>query len=430
MVDSSKLEKFYKKSLQERLEILQEKLHLSDNEIKLLEQGANGKNILGILDGMIENVVGIFPMPIGMATNFIINGKERLITMVIEEPSVVAAASNVARMTRPHGGFHAEPVKSFMIGQIQLLDVNDVAKTKEKILEHEQELLDLANKQDPVLVKMGGGAKEIKIHEVSTSRGMMLDVHLIVNCLDAMGANAVNTMVEAIAPLLEKITGCKSLLKIISNLAIHRVAKCKAVFDKDMLGGEEVVSGILDATEFARNDIYRAATHNKGIMNGVSAVVRATGNDTRAVEAGAHAYAAFNRDYQPLTSFSTDSDGNLVGEIEIPVAVGTIGGATRSHPLARLCLKIMEISNAEDLSQVIAAVGLAQNVAALRALVSEGIQKGHMKLHARNIVKMAGIPPEHEDQVLERLIKSGKIRIDVAKKIHEELIAEKNSSQR
>ncbi|MHA1791452.1 MAG: hydroxymethylglutaryl-CoA reductase, degradative [Promethearchaeota archaeon] len=422
MVDNSRIEKFYKKDLNERVEIIKQKIGLSNEEISLLRSGIE-QQVVGTLDGMIENVIGVFPMPIGIATNFVINGKDRLITMVIEEPSVVAAASNVARMARVHGGFFAEPVKSMMIGQIQVLDIEDPNSAKSTIESKSELIVKLANEQDPILNKLGGGAKEIRVNVVNTSIGAMLDVHLIVDCLDAMGANAVNTMAEAVAPYLEEITGGRTLLRIISNLAIHRIARCKATFDKNLLGGEDVVQRIIEATEFAKNDIFRAATHNKGIMNGVSAVVRATGNDTRAVEAGAHAYAAHEHPYGPLTKFSKDNDGNLVGEIEIPAAVGTIGGATKTHPQAKLCLKIMEIDNAETLSQVLAAVGLAQNVAALRALVSEGIQRGHMKLHAKNIVKIAGIPEEFHDAVIKRMIEISKIRVDIAKKLFNEMKA-------
>jgi hydroxymethylglutaryl-CoA reductase len=249
----------------------------------------------------------------------------------------------------------------------------------------------------------------------------MVDVHLIVDCLDAMGANAVNTMTENVAPLLAEITGGRPLLRIISNLAVHRVARVKATFDKELLGGADVVSAIIEAVEFANNDMYRAVTHNKGIMNGVSAVVRATGNDTRAVEAGAHAYAAWGHPYKPLTRFTIDTAGNLAGEIELPVAVGTIGGATKTHPVAQLCLKIMEIDGAQTLSQVIATVGLAQNLAALRALVSEGIQKGHMKLHAKNVVRMAGVPEQFHERVIEIMVARGKVRVDVAAEIYKEI---------
>jgi hydroxymethylglutaryl-CoA reductase len=423
MVTSSALEQFYKKSIEERVQVITDACNLDTSEVELLQTSSA---LMPVLDGMIENVIGAFPLPVGIATNFIINGVERLVTMAIEEPSVVAAASNAAKMARAHGGFEVDPVASLMIGQVQLVDVADPEAAKAAILEHQDELLEKANEKDPVLVSAGGGAMRLEVHDVDTSLGPMLDVHVIVNCLDAMGANAVNTMAETLAPLLEEITGARHLLRILSNLAVHRVAKCRATFEKETLGGDAIVDGIIAAVEFAQNDMYRAATHNKGVMNGVSAVVRATGNDTRAVEAGAHAYAAWNKPYGPLTSYTKDEDGNLVGEIEMPVAVGIIGGATKTHPVARLCLKIMEIDSAQTLSQVIAAVGLAQNLAALRALVSEGIQKGHMRLHAKNIVRMANIPEAYHEQVIQEMVKRGTIRVDVAADIYGELAQKEN----
>ncbi len=420
MVSTSNLDKFYKKTIKERLEAIAGACSLPPEAIAMLEKSMDPA-MAKILDSMIENVIGAFQLPLGIATNFIINGKERLVTMAIEEPSVVAAASNAARMTRPHGGFVADPVKSLMIGQVQLVDVSAVGTAIAVIKKQEKQILEKANEQDPILVKAGGGAKRVEAFKIDTSIGPMIDVHLVVDCLDAMGANAVNTMAEKVAPLLGEITGGRPLLRIISNLAVHRVARARATFDKELLGGADVVSAIIEAVEFANNDMYRAATHNKGVMNGASAVVRASGNDTRAVEAGAHAYAAFGHPYKPLTRFHTDPEGNLVGEIELPVAVGIIGGATKTHPAAQLCLKIMEIDSAQTLSQVIASVGLAQNLAALRALVSEGIQKGHMKLHAKNVVRMAGVPEQFHDRVIELMVARGKVRVDVAAEIYKEL---------
>jgi hydroxymethylglutaryl-CoA reductase len=421
LVDTSNLDKFYKKSMEERVQIITEKCNLGSDEVTLLTSIVE-PGVMKTLDGMIENAIGVFPIPLGIATNFIINKKERLVTMAIEEPSVIAGASNAARMARPNGGFETSEVPSLMIGQVQLVDLEDSDAAMVAIKEHQEEIMAMANEQDPILIKAGGGARRIDIFRIDTNLGVMLDVQLVIDCLDAMGANVVNTMVEMIAPILETITRGRALLRIISNLAVHRVARARATFDKELLGGSDVVVNIIEAVEFAKNDMYRATTHNKGIMNGVSAVTRATGNDTRAVEAGAHAYASWNHAYQPLTRFDVDDAGNLVGEIELPVAVGIIGGATKTLPVARLCLKIMEIESANDLSQVIAAVGLAQNVAALRALASEGIQQGHMKLHAKNIVRMAGIPEgEMSDRVLQLMIDRGKIRLDVAAAIYREL---------
>ena len=420
LVETSNLEKFYKKSIGERVQIVAQMCNLDANETSLLTSAVD-PSLMNALDGMIENVIGAFPLPLGIATNFIINGKERLVTMAIEEPSVIAGASNAAKMARPRGGFDTSDVASLMIGQIQLVDVEDSNAAIEALRANQDAIIAMANEQDPILVNAGGGARRIDTFTIDTNLGVMIDVHLIVDCLDAMGANVVNTMVEKIAPMLESITGGRSLLRIVSNLAVHRVARARAIFDKELLGGNDVVGNIIEAAEFAMNDMFRATTHNKGIMNGVSAVVRATGNDTRAVEAGAHAFAAWNHPYQPLTRYHADENGDLVGEIELPVAVGTIGGATKTHPVAGLCLKIMEIESASDLSQVIAAVGLAQNFAALRALVSEGIQKGHMRLHAKNVVRMAGIPAAYHDRVIELMVDRGSVRLDVAREIFGEL---------
>lgn len=420
LVETSNLEKFYKKSIEDRVHIIAEMCKLNSEEVAVLTNIVDSA-VLKSMDGMVENVIGVFPLPLGIATNFIINGKERLVTMAIEEPSVIAGASNAARMARPHGGFETGDVASLMIGQVQLVDLEDPDVAVDGLHANQEEILALANEQDPVLMNAGGGACRIDVFKIDTNLGVMIDVHLVVDCLDAMGANVVNTMVEKIAPLLETITGGRSLLRIVSNLAVHRVARARATFDKDLLGGSDIAGNIIEAGEFANNDMFRATTHNKGIMNGVSAVVRATGNDTRAVEAGAHAYAAWNHPYRPLTRYEIDENGNLVGEIELPVAVGIIGGATKTHPVSQLCLKIMEIESARDLSQVIAAVGLAQNLAALRALVSEGIQKGHMKLHAKNVVRMAGIPEEYHDRVIEMMVDRGTVRLDVALEMFNEL---------
>jgi len=406
--------------MEERVQIIAEACNLGSDEVALLTSIVD-PIVLKSMEGMIENAIGAFPIPLGIATNFIINGKERLVTMAIEEPSVIAGASNAARIARPHGGFEASDVASTMLGQVQLVDLEDPDAAVDALQASQEDILVMANEQDPVLVNAGGGARRIDVFKINTNLGTMIDVHLIVDCLDAMGANIVNTMVEKVAPLLETITSGRSLLRIVSNLAVHRIARARAVFDKELLGGSDVVGNIIEAAEFANNDMFRATTHNKGIMNGVSAVVRATGNDTRAVEAGAHAYAAWNHPYQPLTRYQADDGGNLVGEIEIPVAVGTIGGAIKSHPIAQLCLKIMEIESARDLSQTIAAVGLAQNLAALRALVSEGIQKGHMKLHAKNIVRMAGIPEAYYDRVIKMMVDRGTVRLDMAIELFNEL---------
>ena len=406
---------FYKLSMEERQKLLSSLANLNQDEMKILKE--LGYFTVTQIDTLIENVVGSYQLPFGLALNFTINDKDYIIPMVIEEPSVVAAASNAAKMARKHGGFHSEEVKPIMISQIQITKLKDVERSKKSLQDNKEKLLKIANDQDPMLNELGGGARDIEIREINTNKGKMIILHLLVNVLDAMGANVVNTMAEAISPSIEEISGGKVYLRIVSNLATHRLARCRATFDKEMLGGEEVVEGILNAYEFAVADPYRATTHNKGIMNGIVALTLATGNDTRAIEAGSHAYASLNGQYSPLTKFNLDSNGNLVGEIEVPLALGIIGGMTKIHPMARVALKILNVKSASELSQVGAALGLAQNVAALRALASEGIQKGHMALHSRNIAKVAGVPDELLEKVSQEMIKEKKIRVDYAKHI-------------
>lgn len=412
---TSKLSGFYKLSPEDRLRIVKEFADLSGEEVATLSN--TGALAMELANRMIENVIGGFTLPLGIATNFRINGRDYLIPMALEEPSVVAAASNVAKMARAKGGFTASATEPRMIGQIQLIGVANAGEAEKKIITSKSAILELANKQDPVLVKFGGGARDLEVRALDTLAGKMLVVHLLVDCRDAMGANAVNTMAEAVAPRLERLSGGKALLRIISNLAVHRLARAKAVFAKEAIGGEEVVDAILKAYAFAEADEYRCATHNKGIMNGIVAVALATGNDTRALEAGAHAYAALNGKYTPLTRYERNSDGDLVGEIELPMAAGLVGGATAVHPSAKACVKILGVKTASELAQVMASVGLAQNFAALRALATEGIQRGHMSLHARNIAVMAGAEGELVDRVAERLVAEQKIRVDRAKEI-------------
>ena len=415
---------FYKLSIEERQKLLSELIDLNQDELKLLKTLGYFKP--NQIDTMIENVIGSYQLPFGLAFNFKINNRDFIIHMVIEEPSVVAAASNAAKMARKMGGFHSEEVKSVMISQIQITQLKDIETAIESLKKNKESLIKIANEQDPLLNKLGGGAQDIEIRVIDTNKGKMIILHLLVDVLDAMGANVVNTMAEAISPLIEEICGGKIYLRIVSNLSTHRVAKSKATFDKDLLGGEEVVEGILNAYEFALADPYRATTHNKGIMNGISALTLATGNDTRAIEAGAHAYASLSGKYSPLTKFKLDSEGNLIGEIEIPLALGIIGGMTKIHPMARLALKILNVKSANELSQIAAAVGLAQNVAALRALASEGIQKGHMALHSRNIAKFAGVPEDLIESVSKKMIEDKKIRIDYAKEILHKISDKKN----
>ena len=421
---NSKISGFYKLSIEERQKIIFDLFNLTDDEQKILKNF--GYFSPSQLDTTIENVVGSYNLPMGIACNFKINNKDYLIPMVIEEPSVVAAASNAARFARKHGGFHSDKVKSVMISQIQITQLENISSAKEQLYKHKKEILERANEQDPVLRKLGGGAFDIEIREIATRKGEMLIVHLLVDVLDAMGANVVNTMAEAVSPYIEELSKGNIYLRIVSNLATHRIARSRATFDKELLGGEEVVEGIMNAYEFALADPYRATTHNKGIMNGIISLTLATGNDTRAIEAGAHAYASLNGQYKPLTKFNVDSNGNLVGEIEIPLALGIIGGMTKVHPMARLALKILNVKGTEEMCQVAAAVGLAQNVAALRALASEGIQKGHMALHSRNIAKLAGVPDDLIDEVAKKLVEDNKVRVDYAKEVLEKLEAGKS----
>lgn len=419
MRKTSELSGFYKLSPGERLKIVREYAELSEEEAELLCR--TGALELEQANRMIENVIGTTELPLGMATNFLINGRNYLIPMAIEEPSVVAAASNAAKMVRERGGFNTESTPPIMIGQIQLVDVKNPTEAREKILEAKEQILEMANEQDPVLVKLGGGAKDVEVRVLTTNLGPMTIIHLLVDVRDAMGANVVNTMCEAVAPFIEELTRGRVFLRIVSNLATYRLAKARAVFAKEALGGGEVVDGVIQAYAFAAADPYRCATHNKGVMNGVIAVALATANDTRALESGAHAYAAIGGSYKPLTRWERTADGDLLGRIELPVAVGTIGGATAVHPIAKICRKILGVQSARELGEIMAAVGLAQNLAAMRALATDGIQRGHMKLHARNIAVMAGAEGELIDIVARKMVMEKKIRLDRAVEILREL---------
>ena len=415
MARSSELPGFYRLTPSERLKIVKEYADLSEEEIKVLS--STGSLTLESANRMVENFVGTLPVPVGVATNFLINGKDYLVPMATEEPSVIAAASHAAKIARIRGGFQASSTMPLMIGQVQCVRIKDPNRARLSLIQEKASILEKANEQDPMLVSAGGGAKDLKVKVIQTERGPMVIAELLVDCRDAMGANAVNTMAEAVAPMIERLTGGKAFLRIISNLASERLARAWAKFPKEDLGGEEVVEGILDAYAFAAADPYRAATHNKGIMNGVVAVALATCNDHRAIEAGAHAYAARSGRYMPLTVWEKDADGDLVGSIEMPMAVGTVGGLTKVHPIAKVALKILKVSSARELSEVMAAVGLAQNLAALRALADEGIQRGHMALHARNIAIMAGVAEGMVDMVADQMVREKAIRVDRAKEI-------------
>jgi len=380
MRDSS-ISKFFEKTLKERLGVVADFSQLSQDELKIIEDATGGISFEKA-DNMIENAIGTFSLPLGIATNFRINGKDYLIPMVIEEPSVIAASSKAAKTARIHDGFKAEADESYSIGQIQVVNT-DVQVAIPKIIGASHDILNLANEQSNTLSKLGKGAKEISCKDIETDSGHMLIVELLIDVGDAMGANVTNTMCEAVAPMIEKLSGGKTLLRILSNYSTKRMVRVSAVFDKDEIGGEGVVDDMILAFQFADNDTYRAVTHNKGVMNGVIAVANATGQDSRAIEAAAHAYASKTGSYRSLTKWEKDGNGNLVGNFELPLSVGIVGGVIQHHPIAKICTKILGVTTTQELSCIIAAVGLAQNFSAMRALATEGIQKGHMKLHAR-----------------------------------------------
>lgn len=416
---SSRLPRFYDLAPDQRRSSLIQHSDLSSDDEAVLAQGLT----LEQANRMIENVVGLYGLPYGIATNFTVNGRDVLIPMVIEEPSVVAGASKAALAARQSGGFQAEADASLMIGQVQLLQVSDPEEAVAAVTREREAILAQANSKDPLLVSLGGGARDISVRAFGDSpAGPMLVVHIICDVLDAMGANAVNTAVEAVSPLLEQLTGGKANLRIISNLADQRLARAGVRIrpsDLELAGwpGPTVVRRIVEAYALAAVDPYRAATHNKGIMNGVDAVVLATGNDWRAIEAGAHAFAARDGAYRPLSRWAVGKDGYLEGDLEMPMAVGIVGGATRVHPLARLSLKLMGIEHARQLAEILAAVGLAQNLAALWALATEGIQRGHMELHARQVAIAAGARGEEIEMVAQRMAEEKQVRLDRAQSL-------------
>ena len=418
MKDSS-ISKFFEKSRQQRLDIIKNFANLSEEEIKLLEN-PNGGISFEKADKMVENAVGTFSLPLGIATNFKINGKDYVIPMVIEEPSVIAAASKGAKIARILGGFEVEADESYSIGQIQMLDV-DISNAITKIKNSTEEILKIANSKSNTLSKMGKGAKEVSCKEIETPEGKMLIVELLIDVGDAMGANVTNTMCEGVSPFLEEITGGRSLLRILSNYSTRRMARAKAVFEKDAVGGENVVDNIISAFQFADNDVFRAVTHNKGIMNGTIAVANATGQDSRAIEAAANAYAANSGRYRSLSKWSKDENGNLVGYLELPLSVGIVGGIANVHPTAKICNKILGASTAQELACIMTATGLAQNYSAIRALSTEGIQKGHMRLHARNLAAAAGATNEQIDKIVQKMIEEKNISLDKAKELVNEI---------
>ncbi|PDW02780.1 hydroxymethylglutaryl-CoA reductase, degradative [Candidatus Viridilinea mediisalina] len=425
---NSRLQGFYQLNPFERLQMVKSFDGLCDEDLRVLH---GGQGILSVerADKMIENVIGTYNLPMGIATNFRINGRDHLIPMVVEEPSIVAGASYAAKMIREGGGFSTSSTEPLMVGQIQIVGVKAPQSARHDILARKHEIVAAANAQSRSLVSRGGGARDVEVHNHPTSpMGPMLVVHLTVDCRDAMGANAINSMCEAVAPLLEQITRGRVYLRILSNLSDRRLARARCVVPtqalaRDGLNGEDVAEGIMWAYAFAAVDPYRATTHNKGIMNGIDPVVVATGNDWRAIEAGAHAYAARSGQYTSLSTWERDADGNLVGTIELPMALGIVGGATRVHPAAQTALKLLDVRSAGELGEICAAAGLASNLAAMRALACEGINQGHMGLHARQIAMAAGAHGMLIDEIARRMIEERNIKPARAEELFAELHA-------
>ena len=423
---SSRISGFYKLTIEDRRAKIADSAHLISSPQGTPEDllpFTNGGLTPEAADHMIENVIGMHSLPLGIGLNFQVNGRDVLVPMAIEEPSVVAGASFMAKLVRAGGGFKATTSAPEMIGQMQVLDLDNTESARLKIYEHKAELLAEADSIDPILKKFGGGARDLEVRIITDSPiGAFLVVHLIYDVRDAMGANAVNTACERLAPHIEAITGGRVHLRILSNLADRRLARARCTIPVTELAfgeytGEQVRNGIIEAYAFAASDPYRAATHNKGIMNGVDAVVIATGNDWRAIEAGAHAYAVKNGRYTSLSTWGVDADGNLVGALEMPMAVGIVGGATKVHPAAQASVKLMGVKTASELAEIIVSVGLAQNLAALRALATEGIQRGHMSLHARQVAIAAGAEGEMIEKVAAQMVAEKTVRIDKAEEL-------------
>jgi hydroxymethylglutaryl-CoA reductase len=416
---NSRLPEFYKRSLSKRIALIKQQSGLTESELNGLTGLENAGLTPGLADQLIENAIGVYGLPMGIATNFQINGSDVLIPMVIEEPSVIAAVSFSARLAREGGGFRTSSTEPEMIGQIQILDIPDMDAAETAIRAHREELLALASQHGQTIHKLGGGARALELRRLDhTAVGPMLIVHVIVDCRDAMGANMVNTICEALADPLSEISGGRVGLRILSNLADRRLARAEcsipiAVLAFEDYPGDQVAAGIVEAWAFADVDPYRATTHNKGVMNGVDAVVIATGNDWRAIEAGAHAYASRNGRYTSLTTWGI-RDGHLIGALEMPMPVGIVGGTTQAHPAARIALKLIGARTARELAEIITAVGLAQNLAAIRALATEGIQKGHMALHARQLALAAGATPDQISGVVQQMLTEGTITLSHA----------------
>ncbi|MFN8671799.1 MAG: hydroxymethylglutaryl-CoA reductase, degradative [Candidatus Sericytochromatia bacterium] len=422
----SRIPGFYKLSQKERVKKLADIFKLGDEEISALS--SQGALTLDQADKMIENVVGIFSLPIGLAMNFLINDKEYIIPMSVEEPSIVAAASSAAKIVRECGGFTTSSDEPIMIGQLQIVNCNDFEKAKENILQRKNEIIDLANKVEPKMKERGGGAKDIEIRILGDTKVYpyckMMIVHLLIDTRDAMGANTINSMLEGVSSLVEEIAEGKIYLRILSNYSDKRLARAKAVITPEALktdkaSGEEIIEGILQAQHFAYLDPYRATTHNKGVMNGIDPIIIVTGNDFRAIEAGAHTYASRDGQYRPLTDWRKDEKGNLVGTLELPMALGIVGGAIRLHPMAKIALKFLGVKTARELGEVITAVGLAQNLSAIKALSTDGIQKGHMALHARSVAATAGATGDMLNLIVKEMIKQKDIKVEKAAELLE-----------
>ena len=414
---TSKIEKFYDLNIDQRLRKVAEFSDLTEEEAGILLDPDKEK--MEIMDHIIENVFSTLELPVGVATNFVINGRDYLIPMAVEEASIVAACSNAAKIARSTGGFTAEAGEPIIIGQIQLVDYGNADNAKASIMKNTDRILSLANSRSRTLSSMNAGAKDINIRVLDDLSKSMV-IHLLVDVRDAMGANIVNTMCETVAPFIEEITGGKVNLRILSNLTPQRIAKSRAIFPASSIGGREVVRRIISACEMANIDPYRAATHNKGIMNGIDSVLMVTMNDWRAAEANAHTYSHISGNLS-LTRYYENESGDLVGEISIPISVGVVGGTTGAIQKVKIFRKILGVNSSREFSMVLASVGLAQNFAALRALCSEGIQKGHMSLHARNVAITAGARGQEAEKIAEIMVKRGNISVSSAQEIMADL---------
>ncbi|MFJ5770867.1 hydroxymethylglutaryl-CoA reductase, degradative [Psychrobacillus sp. NPDC093180] len=416
---SFKLDEFMDLKVSERINIVKEMANLTEEEAKTINEPNALK--IDVANSMIENVIGTFELPYAVAFNFLVNGKEYVVPMVTEEAYLVSSVTKMAKTIQECGGFTAGYTESLMIGQVQLVGIENPTLAKYKILENKDRIIEIANNKDPKLVSVGGGVKDVEVRILDSNIGPLVTVHLLVNTVDAMGANAVNTMAEAVAPFIEELTEGKAKLKILSNLADRRIAYSTVKINKELLGGEEVVDGIVAAYEIAEADPYRAATHNKGILNGIIPVALATCNDSRAIEAGCHAYTARSGQYRPLTKYKKDKNGDLLGLIETPMAVGTVGGNISTHPMAKVSLNILGVETASELGQVIASVGLAQNLTTVKSIVTGGLQADFAPLHARSVAIQTGATNEDLNYIIDLMVKNNNFQLDYAKQLYAEL---------